>query len=85
MRNRVWFFGVFTLFLCVNLVDYFIKADRNVSIVGHLQYAAFMGPLIVSSLFALRTSDLLFHRVFAVYSVLALLAMNVATLAPLAN
>ena len=85
MRNRVWFFGVFALFLCVDVVDYVIKMDREVSIVGHLQYAAFVGPLIVLSLFALRTDNLVFHRVFAVYTVLALVAMNATTLVPLAN
>jgi hypothetical protein len=85
MRNRVWFFGVFERFLCVDLVDYVIKMDREVSIVGHLQYAAFVGPLIVLSLFALRTDNLVFHRVFAVYTVLALVAMNATTLVPLAN
>ena len=36
MRNRVWSFGVFALFPCVDLVDYVIKLDRDVSIVGHL-------------------------------------------------
>lgn len=85
MRNRVWFFGVFALFLSVDLIDYVIKMDRDVSIVGHLQYAAFIGPLIVLSLFALRTDNLVFHRVFAVYSILALLVMDATTLVPLAN
>ena len=85
MRNRVWFFGVFELFLCVDLVDYVIKMDRDVSIVGHLQYAAFVGPLMVLSLFALRTDNLMFHRFFAAYAILALLAMDATTLVPLAS
>ena len=83
MRNRVWFFGVFALFLCIDLVDSVIKMD--VSIFGHLQYAAFVGPLIVLSLFALRTDNLVFHGVFAVYTILAELPMNATTFAPLAN
>jgi len=85
MRNRVWFFGVFLLFLCVDIVDYVIKLEKDLSIVGHLPYAAFVGSLIVLSLFALRTENLVFHRVFAVYSVLAVLVMSVTTLVPLAS
>jgi hypothetical protein len=85
MRNRVWFFGVLLLFLCVDVIDYLVKLDKDVSIVGHLPYAAFIGPLIVLSLFAMRTDNLVFHRVFAVYSVLAVLVMSVITLVPLAN
>ncbi|MCJ7452704.1 MAG: hypothetical protein MUO39_09560, partial [Steroidobacteraceae bacterium] len=85
LRNRVWFFGVFALFVGVDVADYAIKMERNVSIVGHLQYAAFVGPLIVLSLFALRTANLVFHRLFAIYSVLAVLAMSATTLVPLAN
>lgn len=85
MRNRVWFFGVLLLFLCVDVIDYLVKLDKDVSIVGHLPYAAFVGPLIVLSLFALRTDNLVFHRVFAVYSVLAVLVISVTTLVPLAN
>ena len=85
MRNRVWFFGALLLFLCVDVIDYLVKLDKDVSIVGHLPYAAFIGPLIVLSLFALRTDNLVFHRVFAVYSVLAVLVMSVITLVPLAN
>ena len=85
MRNRVWFFGVLLLFLCVDLVDYMVKLDKSLSIIGHLPYAAFAGSLILLSLLALRTDNLLFHRVFAVYSVLALLVMSVTTLVPLAS
>jgi hypothetical protein len=85
MRNRVWFFGALLLFLCVDVIDYLVKLDKDVSIVGHLPYAAFVGPLIVLSLFALRTDNLVFHRVFAVYSVLAVLVISVTTLVPLAN
>jgi len=54
MRNRVWFFGVLLLFLCVDLIDY-------------------------------RSENLLFHRIFAVYSLLAVLVMSVTTLLPLAT
>ena len=85
MRNRVWFFGVFLVFLCVDLIDYLVKLDKDLSIIGQLPYAAFVGSLIVLSLFALRTDNLVFHRVFAVYSVLALLVMSVTTLVPLAS
>jgi len=85
MRNRVWFFGVMLLFLCVDLTDYIIKLDKDLSIISQFPYAAFVGSLIVLSLFALRTDNLVFHRVFAVYSVLALLAMSVTTLVPLAS
>jgi hypothetical protein len=83
MRNRAWFFGVFLLFLCLDLIDYVIKHYKDVSIVGHLPYAAFVGPLIVLSVFALRTDNLVFHRVFAAYSVLACFVMCVTTLVPL--
>ena len=85
MRNRAWFFGVLLLFLCVDVIDYLVKLDKDVSIVGHLPYAAFIGPLILLSLFALRTDNLVFHRVFSVYAVLAVLVMSVTTLVPLAN
>jgi hypothetical protein len=85
MRNRVWFFGVLLLFLFVDLIDYLFKLEKDVSIVGHLQYAAFAGPLIVLSLLALRTDNLLFHRIFAVYSLLAILGMSATTLLPLAT
>jgi len=85
MRNRVWFFGVLLLFLCFDVFDYIVKDYKDVSIIDHLPYAAFAGPLIVLSLFALRTDNLLFHRVFAAYSVLALLVMSVTTLVPLAS
>jgi hypothetical protein len=85
MRNRVWFFGVLLLFLCVDSIDYIVKLEKDVSIVGHLPYAAFVGPLIVLSLLALRTENLLFHRIFAVYSLLAVLVMSVTTLLPLAT
>ena len=83
MRNRNWFFSIFLLFLCVDMTDYVVKLEKDVSIVGHLPYAAFVGPLIVLSLFALRTNNLVFHRVFAVYSLLAVLVISVATLVPL--
>jgi hypothetical protein len=85
MRNRVWFFGVLLLFLCLDVIDWIVKLEKDVSIVGNLPYAAFVGPLMVLSLFALRTDNLLFHRIFAVYSLLAVLVMSVSTLAPLAT
>ena len=85
MRNRVWYFSVFLLLLCVDLMDYFIKLDKDVPIVGHLSYAAFVGPLIVLSVIALRTDNLLFHRCFGAYSTLAISAMCVTTLVPLTN
>lgn len=85
MRNRAWFFSVFMVFLSVDVMDYLIKLDKNVSIVGHLPYAAFVGPLIVFSLIALRTENLLFHRFFAAYSILATLVMSATTLVPLTN
>ena len=85
MRNRVWFFGALLLFLCVDLIDYVIKLEKDVSIVGQLSYAAFLGPLIVLSLFALRTDNLLFHRIFAVYSLIAIIAVSATTLVPLAS
>ena len=85
MRNRVWFFGVLLLFLCVDLIDYIVKLDKDLSIIGQLPYAAFVGSLVLLSLFALRTDNLVFHRVFAVYSVLALLVISVTTLVPLAS
>lgn len=85
MRNRVWFFGVLLLFLCFDVFDYIVKDYKDVSIIDHLPYAAFAGPLIVLSLFALRTDNLLFHRVFAVYSVLAVLVTSLTTLVPLAS
>jgi hypothetical protein len=85
MRNRIWFFSTFLLFLFVDLADYVVKLEKDVSIVGHLPYAVFVGPLIVLSLFALRTDNLVFHRVFAVYAAMALLTMSVTTLVPLAS
>lgn len=85
MRNRVWFFGVLLVFLCVDVIDYLIKLEKDVSIVNHLPYAAFVGPLIVLSLFALRTDKLVFHRVFSAYSLLAVLVMSVTTLVPLTD
>ena len=85
MRNRVWFFGVFLLFLCLDLLDYWIKSEKGVSIANYLQYAAFVGPLILLSLIALRTANLLFHIVFASYALLAVLVMSVNTLLPLAS
>jgi hypothetical protein len=83
MRNRVWFYSVLLLFLCVDVIDYIVKHEKDVSIVGHLPYAAFAGPLIVLALFALRTESLLFHRIFAFYSLLAILVMSITTLVPL--
>ena len=85
MRNRFWFFGVLLLFLCVDLIDYIIRLDKDLSIIDQLPYAAFVGSFTVLSLFALRTDNLVFHRVFAVYSVLTLLVMSVTTLEPLAS
>jgi len=85
MRNRVWFFGVFLLLLVIDLIDYMIKLEKDVSIVDHLSYATFAGPLIVLSFIALRTDNLLFHRVFAVYTVLAVLLMSITTLTPITN
>ncbi|MEJ2256578.1 MAG: hypothetical protein P8X98_06155 [Woeseiaceae bacterium] len=85
MQNRVWYFGVFLLFLCVDVVDYLIKLDKDISIVSHLPYAAFIGSFFVLSLIALTTKNLLFHRSFAAYSVLATLLMSVTTLVPLTN
>lgn len=46
--------GVFLLFLCLDVLDYWIKLEKGVSIVNHLQYAAFVGPLILLSLVASR-------------------------------
>ena len=85
MKNRVWFFGALLLFLCVDLIDYAVKLEKDVAIVGNLPYAAFVGPLLVLSLFALRTDNLLFHRVFAVYSVLAILLASMTTLVPFSS
>lgn len=85
MRNRLWYFGVFLVFLFVDVIDYFVKLDRDVSIVSHLPDAAFIGPLIVLSLVALRTDNLVFHRSFAAYSILATLVMSVTTLVPLSS
>ena len=85
MRNRVWYFGVFLLFLCIDVVDFFIKLDKDVSIVSHAPYAAFIGSLCVLSLIALKTKNLLFHRCFAAYSIVATLVMSVTTLVPLTN
>lgn len=85
MRNRFWFFGVLLVFLCLDVADYVIKHSKDVSIIGHLPYAAFAGPLIVLSLLALRTSNLLYHRAFAVYAALAVLTMCMTTLVPLAS
>jgi hypothetical protein len=85
MRNRVWFFGVLLLLLVIDLIDYMIKLEKDVSIVDHLSYAVFAGPLIALSLIALRTNNLLFHRVFAVYTVLAMLLMSITTLTPITN
>jgi hypothetical protein len=85
MRNRVWFFGVFLLFLCLDLLDYWIKLEKDVSIASSLQYAAFIGPMIVLSLIGLRTANLLFHTVFAAYALLAVLAMSANTLLPLTS
>ncbi|MEE4218079.1 MAG: hypothetical protein V2I48_10750 [Xanthomonadales bacterium] len=85
MRNRVWYFGVFLLFLCMDVFDYFVKLDKDVSIVSHMPYFAFIGPLFVLSLIALTTKNLLFHRSFAAYSILAVLVMSVTTLVPLTN
>jgi hypothetical protein len=62
MRNRVWFFAVLLFFLCIDLFDYVFKLEKDVSIVGVLPYVAFIGPLIVLSLVALRTDSLLFLR-----------------------
>ncbi len=44
-------------FLCIDVIDYFVKLEKDVSIVGYLSYAAFVGPLIVLSLFAIRTDS----------------------------
>jgi hypothetical protein len=85
MRNRVWFFGVLLLFLCVDLIDYVVKLDKDLSIMGVLQYAGFVGPLFVMSLIALRTDSLLFHRVFAIYSLLAVMVASATTLVPITN
>lgn len=85
MQNRGWFYGVFLLFLCVDVVDYFVKLEKEVPIVSHLPYVAFIGPLFVLSLVALITKNLLFHRGFAAYSILATLVMSVTTLVPLTN
>ena len=83
MQNRVWYYGVFLVFLCIDVIDYFIKLDKDLSIVSHLPYAAFIGPLIALSLVALITKNLVFHRIFAAYSILATLVMSVTTLVPL--
>jgi hypothetical protein len=72
-------------FLCVDILDYWIKLEKVISIANYLQYAAFVGPLILLSLIALRTANLLFHRVFAAYVLLAVLAMSMNTLQPLTN
>jgi len=85
MENRVWFFCVFLLFLVVDVVDFTVKLEKDVPIVGVLQYSAFVGPLMVLSLVALRTNSLLFHRIFAFYTLLALMAMSASTLMPITN
>lgn len=85
MRNRVWYFSAFLLFLCLDVLDYWIKLEKDVSIANYLQYAAFVGPLMFLSLIALRTENLLFHRVFAAYTLLVVLAMSVNTLLPLTS
>mgnify|MGYP000169791111 CR=1 FL=1 len=85
MQNRVWYFGVFLLFLCVDVVDYSIKLDKDISIVSHAPYAVFVGSFFVLSLVALKTRSLLFHRSYAAYSILATLVMSITTLVPLTN
>ena len=85
MRNRVWFFGVLLLFLCIDVIDFVIKLEKDVSIVSNLGYMAFAGPLIVLSVIAMRTDNLLFHRIFAVYAVLTFMIMSGTTLIPITN
>jgi len=85
MQNRVWYFGVFLVFLCTDVIDYLVKINKDVSIVSHLPYTAFIGSLIALSLVALTTNNLVFHRIFAAYSILAALVMSVTTLVPLTN
>jgi len=83
MRNRLWFFGVLLAFLIFDLGDYFIKLEKGIEIVANWTYVAFIVPLMVFSFAALFTQKIWFHRFFAVYGVLTLVAMTVLTMQPL--
>ena len=83
IRNRHWFFGTLLAFVSYDLVDYWIKAgtDSQTATIG--PYALFIGPLIVMTVIALGTRNLLFHRFFAAMALVWVVAMSVITLRPL--
>ena len=79
-QNQKWFFTTLTLFLVLDLLDFWIRLQTGLDIVTVGPYAFFIGPLIVLSGIAIFTKSRLFHAFFAVQAVVWVTTFMVITL-----
>ena len=79
-QNQKWFFTTLTLFLVLDLLDFWIRLQTGLDIVTVGPYAIFIGPLILLSGIAIFTKSRLFHAFFAVQAVVWVTTFMVITL-----
>ena len=79
-QNQKWFFATLTLFLMLDLFDFWIRLQTGLDIVTVGPYAIFIGPLILLSGIAIFTKSRLFHAFFAVQAVVWVTTFMVITL-----
>ena len=84
-QNQKWFFTTLTLFLMLDLVDFWIRLQTGLDIVTVGPYAFFIGPLIVLSGIAIFTKSRLFHAFFAVQAIVWVATFMVFTLPVLSS
>ena len=84
-RNQKWFFTTLTLFLVLDLFDFWIRLQTGLDIVTVGPYAFFIGPLILLSGIAIFSKSRLFHAFFAVQAIVWVATFMVITLPVLSS
>ena len=84
-QNQKWFFTTLTLFLVLDLFDFWIRLKTGLDIVTVGPYAFFIGPLILLSGIAIFSKSRLFHAFFAVQAIVWVATFMVITLPVLSS
>ena len=84
-QNQKWFFTTLTLFLVLDLFDFWIRLQTGLDIVTVGPYAFFIGPLILLSGIAIFSKSRLFHAFFAVQAIVWVATFMVITLPVLSS
>ena len=84
-QNQKWFFTTLTLFLVLDLFDFWIRLQTGLDIVTVGPYAFFIGPLILLSGIAIFSKSRLFHAFFAVQAIVWVAVFMVITLPVLSS